>query len=191
MVNKSIIMNNINNRLFYYGGLTMRKAIICLLIFSITITSTGFNFNKVYSQNLILESSNQQPVDKETKYLSQLQSISSQLDILAANTLDKITNNENKTPLVKDASFIKSQIKELRLELSDYHKTESGDIEKNPISLALLNSLNFYSMSLSYLLSVIDATDSSSESKALQYYYTNKSLGDYMLLWVENQLNKE
>ncbi|UPA30891.1 hypothetical protein L0P85_01760 [Terrisporobacter glycolicus] len=169
----------------------MRKAIICLLIFSITITSTGFNFNKVYSQNLILESSNQQPVDKETKYLSQLQSISSQLDILAANTLDKITNNENKTPLVKDASFIKSQIKELRLELSDYHKTESGDIEKNPISLALLNSLNFYSMSLSYLLSVIDATDSSSESKALQYYYTNKSLGDYMLLWVENQLNKE
>ncbi len=191
MVSKSIIMNNINNRLFYYGGLTMRKAIICLLIFSITFTSMGFNFNKVYGQNLILKSSRQQPVDKEKKYLAQLQSISSQLDILATNTLDKITNNENKTPLVKDASFIKSQIKELRLELSDYHKTESGDIEKNPISLALLNSLNFYSMSLSYLLSVLEATDSSSESKSLQYYYTNKSLGDYMLLWVENQLNKE
>lgn len=65
MVNKSIIMNNINNRLINHGGLTMRKAIICLLIFSITFTSMGFNFNKVYGQNLILKSSNQQPVDKE------------------------------------------------------------------------------------------------------------------------------
>lgn len=107
MVNKSIIMNNINNRLFYYGGLTMRKAIICLLIFSITFTSMGFNFNKVYGQNLLLESSNQQPVNKETKYLSQLQSIFSQLDILAANTLDKITNNENNPPPCKRCFFYK------------------------------------------------------------------------------------
>ncbi len=191
MVNKSIIMDNINNKLFYYGGLTMRKAIICLLIFSITFTSMGFNLNKVYGQNFILESSNQPPVNKEKGYLSQLQSISNQLDILAANILDKITSNEDKTPLIKDASFIKSQIEELRLELLDYHKTESGDIEQTPISAALLNSLNFYSMSLSYLLSVIEATDSSSESKALQYYYTNKSFGDSMLLWIEDQLNEE
>ncbi|MCC3865045.1 hypothetical protein K0040_12255 [Terrisporobacter petrolearius] len=169
----------------------MRKAIICLLIFSITFTSMGFNLNKVYGQNFILESSNQPPVNKEKGYLSQLQSISNQLDILAANILDKITSNEDKTPLIKDASFIKSQIEELRLELLDYHKTESGDIEQTPISAALLNSLNFYSMSLSYLLSVIEATDSSSESKALQYYYTNKSFGDSMLLWIEDQLNEE
>ena len=169
----------------------MKKAIVCMLIFSITFTSIGFNFSKVYGQNLILKSCSLQPVDKEKKYLDQLQSISNQLDILATNTLDKITSNEDKAPLIKDASFIKSQIKELRLDLSEYHKTESGDIEKNPISLALLNSLNFYSMSLSYLLSVIEATDSSSESKALQYYYTNKSLGDSMLLWVENQINKK
>lgn len=168
----------------------MKKAIVCMLIFSITFINMGFNFSKIYGQNLILQSNNLQPVNKEKKYLFQLESISNQLDILASNTLNKITKNEDKSPLIKDVAFIRSQINELRLDLSEYHKTESGNIEENPISLALLNSLNFYSMSLSYLLSVIEATDSSSESKSLQYYYTNKAFGDSMLFWVQNQISK-
>ncbi len=167
----------------------MKKIIIFILVFSMTFINIASNFNKVYSQGLIVKYNNVNPLSVEKNYLEQLQSISDQLDILSSNILNKITNNQDKKTLSKDASFIKSQIRSLRLELSEYHNTESGDIDKNPLSLSFLNILNFYSMSLSYLLGVLESTNASDESKYLQSYYTNKSFGDFMLLWATKQVN--
>lgn len=167
----------------------MKKIIIFILVFSITFINISSNFNKVYSQNLITKYNNVNSLDVEKNYLEQLESISDQIDILGSNLLNKITNNQDKKTLLKDASFIKSQIRSLRLELSEYHNTESGDIDKNPLSLSFLNILNFYSMSLSYLLGVLESTNASDESKYLQLYYTNKSFGDFMLLWATKQVN--
>lgn len=169
----------------------MKKIIIYLLIFSITFTNISLNFHEVYGQDIILKYNKLEPSNKEKNFLTQLEGISNQLDILSANTLDKIAKNESKDVLLKDTAFIKSQIRNLRLDLSEYHKTESGNIEKNPISLVFLNTLNFYSISLSYLIGAIESSNYSDESKSLQYYYTNKSFGDFMLLWVGNQVNKK
>ncbi|MGL5313662.1 MAG: hypothetical protein ACRC92_10480 [Peptostreptococcaceae bacterium] len=168
----------------------MKKIISIIFILTIIFSSLGFNLDTVYSQNLVIIPDKSEQDTKENNYVDQLNSISNQLDILSSNVLTHIAKSGDQSSLVKDGAFIKSQIRNLRLELSEYHKTESGDIEKNPISLGLLNALNYYSMSLSYLLGALDNSATSDESKYLQQYYTNKSAGDNMLFWVKNQLNK-
>lgn len=163
----------------------MKKLIVFILIFSLGFISIGYSFDKVFGQGIEIYLPNQS--EQEVEYLNQLDSISKQLEILSSNVLDKIINNEDKKELLQDSAYIKTQIRELRYELSEYHKTESGDIEKNPISLGLLNTLNYYSMSLSYLLGVIES-DSSDISKYLELYYTTKSSGDTTLYWVREQI---
>lgn len=85
----------------------MKKIIIFILVFSITFINISSNFNKIYSQNLITKYNNVNPLDVEKNYLEQLESISDQIDILGSNLLNKITNNQDKKTLLKDASFIK------------------------------------------------------------------------------------
>lgn len=168
----------------------MKKINSIVLIFTIIFANLIFNLDTVYCQNLVTIPNKSEQETKENNYVDQLNSISNQLDILSSNVLTHIAKSGDKSSLAKDGAFIKSQIRNLRLELSEYHKTESGNIEKNPISLGLLNALNYYSMSLSYLLGAIDNSGSSDESKYLQQYYTNKAAGDSMLFWVKNQLSK-
>lgn len=167
----------------------MRKIKSIIFIVTIIFASLGFDFNTVYSQSCITIPNVDDQKIKEKNYVDQLTMISNQLDILSSNTLTNIAKSGDKSSLVKDGAFIKTQIRNLRLELSEYHQTESGNIEKNPISLGLLNTLNYYSMSLSYLVGALEYNDTSEESRYLQQYYTNKSSGDSMLLWVKNQLN--
>lgn len=168
----------------------MKRIYSIMLILTLIFASLGFNFDIIYGQsNLILPQKSEQQI-KENDYINKLDIISNQLDVLSSNILNNISKHEDKSELLKDGAFIKSQIRNLRLELSEYHKTESGNIEKNPISLGLLNTLNYYSMSLSYLLGALEHTDTSDEGKYLQQYYTNKSSGDNMLLWVKNQISK-
>lgn len=167
----------------------MKKISLIILIFTIIFTSIIVDCDKVYGQNNIIPSQGNEQVQNENNYVDKLSMISNQLDILSSNVLTNTAKGGDKSELLKDEAFIKSQIRNLRLELSEYHKTESGNIEKNPISLGLLNALNYYSMSLSYLLGALESNDTSEESKYLQQYYTNKSSGDNMLLWVKNQLS--
>lgn len=159
----------------------MKKIIAFLLILSIISINISFiDTNKIYANSYIktLESD-------EDNYLKQLESISEQLYILDTNALNAVLNKKDKSPLLKDSAYIKSQIKVLRKELSDYHKTESGNIEKNPLSLSLLNTLNYYSMSLSFLLGFLTASSESEQSKSLESYYFSKAKGDETLLWTK------
>lgn len=169
----------------------MKKVIIFILIATTTfITSSFCKPMNVYGYNLINMPNGNDEVDIEKKYVDQLDSISNQLDILSSNSLDTITNKKDSAPLLKDAAFIKSQIRNLRGELGVYHKTESGDIEKNPLSLSLLNTLNYYSMSLSYIQGFLESTNTSDASKYLERYYTSKGSGDESLLVIKKQLSE-
>ena len=114
--------------------------------------------------------------------------IRDQIYILSSNSLKTVINKQDKTSLLKESTFINSQIRNLRIQLSEYHKTESGNIEKNPLALAFLNTLNYYSMSLSYLLCFLNTDSSSEENKSLQSYYFSKASGDQTLLWVKSQI---
>ncbi|MGL5756549.1 MAG: hypothetical protein ACRCYC_14555 [Paraclostridium sp.] len=124
----------------------------------------------------------------EDKYITKLSKIGDQLYILSYNYFKVILDKNDKKSLLKDISFTKSQMKSLRIELSDYHKTESGNVEKNPISLALLNALNYYSMSLSYLECFLNLECESDINKCLENYYFIKNLGDQTLLWIKPQI---
>lgn len=162
----------------------MKKLLMLFLMLSIISININFdNIIKVYANNSIdtLESI-------ENNYINQLESISEQLYILDSNSLKFVINKKDKAPLFKDASYIKSQIKSLRKELSQYHQTESGNVEKNPLSLALLNTLNYYSMSLSFLTDFLTKDSESEQSKLLEGYYFSKAKGDETLIWVKSQI---
>ncbi|EPZ62139.1 hypothetical protein, partial [Paraclostridium sordellii] len=75
-----------------------------------------------------------------------------------------------------------------RVELIAYHKSKSSDIEKNPISLALLNTSNYCSMCLSYLVCLLDEHIISNQNDCLQGYYFSKYQADQTLMWLENQI---
>ncbi|MCR8747030.1 hypothetical protein [Romboutsia lituseburensis] len=162
----------------------MKKMIILFLVLSIMSININLNDNiKVYANNSLNTLKN-----VENEYVTQLESISEQLYILNSNALKAVINKGDKSSMLKDASYIKSQIKSLRKDLSQYHQTESGDIEKNPISLALLNTLNYYSMSLSFLTGFLTSDCESTQSKLLGEYYFSKAKGDETLLWTKSQI---
>lgn len=169
----------------------MKRTIISILILATTFISLGFNnFSQAYYADLNIQPTNQGNGNIEKHYVELLESISNQLYILSSNALNTITDKKDVAPLLKDVAYIKTQIRNLRSELGEYHKTESGNIEKNPLSLSLLNTLNYYSMSLSYLQGFLESTSALDASDYLEKYYTSKGSGDQLLLRDKEEIEK-
>ncbi|CEN87280.1 hypothetical protein [Paraclostridium sordellii] len=165
----------------------MKKVLTFIIIFTILFIPIS---NKT-SYYAYAESNLTQQWKKEKKYLKELEHIQKQIYILSSNALRCIIEKpgENyKDKTIKEIKFIKTQIRELRVELIAYHKSKSGDIEKNPISLALLNSSNYCSMCLSYLVCLLDEQVISNQNDCLQGYYFSKYQADQTLMWLENQI---
>lgn len=162
----------------------MKKLIISILILSVFCINANFIVSdKVYAQSIFTQSEKIQ-----NKHLTELTRIQDQIYILSTNALKAVIDNKDKNSVLKDAEFIKMQIKSLTSELSNYYKTESEKIEKNPIALALLNTSNHYSISLYYLQGFLNAYDESDGNKYLENYYFSKGLGDQTLLWIKSQI---
>ena len=159
------------------------------IIISILIVSTSFMFIKFdNSYNIYAERLLNQPQRIVEIYLNELTKIRDQIYILSSNSLKTVINKQDKTSLLKESTFINSQIRNLRIQLSEYHKTESGNIEKNPLALAFLYTLNYYSMSLSYLLYFLNTDSAYEGNKSFHSYYFSKASGDQTLLWVKSQI---
>ncbi|CEJ74133.1 hypothetical protein JGS6364_01531 [[Clostridium] sordellii] len=164
----------------------MKKSISLILILITSFMTFSFNnLDVVYAQKNLIKSKS-----VEEDYLQELIKIGDQIYILGSNSLDSELVKKEKNKLLNDAAFIKSQIRNLRIKLSEYHDKESGNEEKNPLSLALLNTLNYYSMSLSYLNLFLNSQSSSDKNQYLQDYYFSKAAGDQTLLWIKEQLNQ-
>lgn len=163
----------------------MKKSISLILILITSFMAFSFNnLDVVYAQKNLIKSKS-----VEGDYLQELIKIGDQIYILGSNSLDIELVKKEKNKLLEDAAFIKSQIRNLRIKLSEYHNMESGNEEKNPLSLALLNTLNYYSMSLSYLNLFLNSESSSDKNQYLQDYYFSKAAGDQTLLWIKERLN--
>ena len=165
----------------------MKKVLTFIIIFTILFIPI---FNKT-SYYTYAESNLIQQGKKEKNYLKELEHIQKQIYILNSNVLKCIIEKHGETDrdkTLKDIKFIKTQIRELRVELIAYHKSKSSDIEKNPISLALLNTSNYCSMCLSYLVCLLDEHVISNQNDCLQGYYFSKYQADQTLMWLENQI---
>ncbi|CEP89715.1 Uncharacterised protein [[Clostridium] sordellii] len=165
----------------------MKKVLTFIIIFTILFIPI---FNKTsyctYSESNLIQQGK-----KEKNYLKELEHIQKQIYILSSNVLKCIIEKHGETDrdkTLKDIKFIKTQIRELRVELIAYHKSKSSDIEKNPISLALLNTSNYCSMCLSYLVCLLDEHVISNQNDCLQGYYFSKYQADQTLMWLENQI---
>lgn len=168
----------------------MKKTFMYIVIMAIILTTFSFSNSNVYCYTSKPVPTGMDKADIEKNYVQQLVSISNQLDILSSNSLNTISTKSDVSSLLKDVMFIKTQIRNLREELGVYHKTESGNIEKNPLSLSLLNTLNYYSMALSYIQGFLESTNTSDASKYLERYYTSKGSGDESLLIIKEQLDE-
>lgn len=165
----------------------MKKVLTFIIIFTILFIPI---FNKtgyyIYAENSLIQQG-----EKEKNYLNELEIIQKQIYVLSSNvlksTIDK-SDETHKRQLLKDVEFINAQIKHLRVELQAYHQTKLGDIEKNPLSLALLNSLNYSSMSLSYLACLITEESISDKNECFQGYYFSKYQSDQTLSWLKTQI---
>ncbi|MDU6114585.1 MAG: hypothetical protein E6649_09210 [Paeniclostridium sordellii] len=165
----------------------MKKVLTFTIIFTILFIPI---FNKT-SYYTYAESNLIQKGDKEKNYLSELQKIQKQIYIVSSNVLKCVIEKHGdayKEKTIKDIKFIKTQIRQLRVELIAYHQSKSGNIEKNPISLALLNTSNYCSMSLSYLVCLLDEQVISNQNDCLQGYYFSKYQADQTLIWLESQI---
>ena len=165
----------------------MKKVLTFTIIFTILFIPI---FNKT-SYHTYAESNLIQQGDKEKNYLSELQKIQKQIYIVSSNVLKCVIEKHGdsyKDKTIKDIKFIKTQIRQLRGELIAYHQSKSGNIEKNPISLALLNTSNYCSMSLSYLVCLLDEQVISNQNNCLQGYYLSKYQADQTLIWLESQI---
>ncbi|CEQ25895.1 hypothetical protein [Paraclostridium sordellii] len=165
----------------------MKKVLTFIIIFTILFIPI-FNKTSYYTYS---ESNLIQQGKKEKNYLKELEHIQKQIYILSSNVLKCIIEKHGETDrdkTLKDIKFIKTQIRELRVELIAYHKSKSSDIEKNPISLALLNTSNYCSMCLSYLVCLLDEHVISNQNDCLQGYYFSKYQADQTLMWLENQI---
>ena len=165
----------------------MKKVLTFIIIFTILFIPI-FNKTSYYTYS---ESNLIQQGKKEKNYLKELEHIQKQIYILSSNVLKCIIEKHGETDrdkTLKDIKFIKTQIRELRVELIAYHKSKSSDIEKNPISLALLNTSNYCSMCLSYLVCLLDEHIISNQNDCLHGYYFSKYQADQTLMWLENQI---
>ncbi|CEK34125.1 hypothetical protein UMC2_13751 [[Clostridium] sordellii] len=165
----------------------MKKVLTFIIIFTILFIPI---FNKTsyytYAQSNLIQQRH-----KEKNYLKELENIQKQIYILSSNVLKCIIEKSDeayKDKTIKDIKFIKTQIRQLRVELIAYHQSKSGNIEKNPISLALLNTSNYCSMCLSYLVCLLDEHVISNQNDCLQGYYFSKYQADQTLMWLENQI---
>lgn len=159
----------------------MKKILVSTIAFITIIMFSNINsYANIYSSNL---PSNTNSV--EEKYIDELTRIGNQVEILASNSLNAIINKKDTQDLLKEALYIKTQIRGLRITLSDYHKEKSGDEEKNPFSLGLLNTLNYYSMSLSFLTLFLQTQSISDRNEYLENYYFSKDSGDQTLAWAK------
>ncbi|CEO11500.1 Uncharacterised protein [[Clostridium] sordellii] len=165
----------------------MKKVLTFIIIFIILFIPI---FNKT-SYYTYAGTSLIQQGEKEKNYLNELEIIQKQVYILSSNILQFIIDKSDesyKNQILKDAEFIKTQIRQLRVELSAYHQTKSGNVEKNPVSLALLNSLNYSSMALSYLVCLLNEEIISDQNECLQGYYFSKYQADQTLSWLKTQI---
>ncbi|MBS6508015.1 MAG: hypothetical protein KH369_07420 [Paraclostridium bifermentans] len=162
----------------------MKKTLVSIVAF---ITIIMFSNINSYA-NISVSNAPNNTSSVEEKYLNELTSIGSQVEILASNSLNSVINKKDTKDLLKEALYIKTQIRELRISLSDYHKEKSGDEEKNPFSLGLLNTLNYYSMSLSFLTLFLQTPSISDRNEYLENYYFSKAAGDQTLAWAKGQI---
>lgn len=163
----------------------MKKIVISLLIISFMTLSLSFG-KQLY---IYAQPNSNGPKKIEEVYLEELKSISEQLYILSSNALKAVIDNTDKTKLIKEADYIKTQIKSMRSELINYHKEQSLDIYTNPISLAFLNALNYYSMSLSHLRGFLNTESDFERSEFLKNYYFSKEMGDQTFSWIKENIN--
>ncbi|WP_278682652.1 hypothetical protein [Paraclostridium bifermentans] len=162
----------------------MKKILVSVIAFITIIMFSNINsYANIYISNIPNATSS-----VEDKYLSELTRIGIQVEILASNSLNAVINKKDTADLLKEALYIKTQIRELRITLSDYHKEKSGDEEKNPFSLGLLNTLNYYSMSLSFLTLFLQTQSISDRNEYLENYYFSKAAGDKTLAWAKLQI---
>ncbi|CEO23412.1 hypothetical protein [Paraclostridium sordellii] len=165
----------------------MKKVLTFIIVFTILFIPI---FNKT-SYCTYAESNLTQLGKKEKSYLKELENIQKQIYVLSSNVLKCIIEKHGETykdKTLRDIKFINTQIRQLKIELIAYHQSKSGDIEKNPISLALLNTSNYCSMCLSYLACLLDEQVISNQNDCLQGYYFSKYQADQTLMWLENQI---
>ncbi|MEN2257187.1 hypothetical protein AAIB48_05260 [Paraclostridium benzoelyticum] len=163
----------------------MKKILVSIVAFITIIVFSNINsYANIYMPNVPNNTSS-----VEDEYINELTSIGNQVEILASNSLNSVINKKDTKNLLKEALYIKTQIRELRINLSDYHKEKSGDEEKNPFSLGLLNTLNYYSMSLSFLTLFLQTQSISDRNEYLENYYFSKASGNQTLAWVKLQVS--
>lgn len=160
----------------------MKKILLILTTFITIIT-----FSSINSYANVSASNFEKNIVVEEKYISELTSIKNQTQILASSSLNAVINKKDKTQLFKDAVYIRTQIRELRVSLSQYQKENSTNEEKNALALGLLNTLNYYNMSLSFLNLFLTTDSVIEENEYLQNYYFSKFSGDQVLLWIKSQ----
>ncbi|WGX74945.1 hypothetical protein QJS64_12570 [Paraclostridium bifermentans] len=104
----------------------MKKILVSIFAFITIIMFSNINsYANIYVSNAPINNSS-----VEEKYINELTSIGNQVEILASNSLNSVINKKDTKDLLKEALYIKTQIRELRITLSDYHKEKSGDEEK-------------------------------------------------------------
>lgn len=163
----------------------MRRHLYLAISFSILISFCNFYNVEAYTKsNLILVNF----TSEESNYIDELQRIQNALFTASTEALENSPNETHINDLNKELMYIKSQIKSMRIKLNDYHKKQSLDIDKNPISLGLLNTLNYYSMSLSALEGFVNTNDVSDKNRYLENYFFAKVSATQTLDWVKDAL---
>lgn len=163
----------------------MKKFIALLTFTSLLIFSTIYNTKIVNAQSFSYK-----PITQEEKYAKELEHIGNQLTVLSKKSLHDVLEGKDKSDTLKYAAFIKTQIIELRLKLNEHFQEYIYDVSKNPISLGLLDTLNYYGSGLSYLQAFLSAQTSNDQISALESYFHVKALSNETLDWVLREIHK-
>ena len=156
------------------------KKFIALL----TTISIIFSSNICTTKIINAQSNDSKQITQEQDYVKELERIQDQLSIISSQSLKSMIDKKDTSNILKEINFIKTQIRELKDPLSDYYAKTNSDLVKSSISLGLLNTLNYYSMALSYLQVFLSSSDSSIQVDNLENYFFNKKMGDETLNWV-------
>lgn len=164
----------------------MKKFIALLTFTSLIFFSNTCNTKIINAQSFSCKRITQE----EEEYVKQLEKIRDQLNVLSKRSLQGIVEGVDKSDTLKYATFIKTQIIELRLKLDQNFQKNIYDVVKNPISLGLLDILNYYGASLSYLQAFLSANTSNEQINSLESYFRAKTLSEQALDWVVKEINK-
>lgn len=162
----------------------MKKIVFSILILS--FMTFFINIDKKYTVYAQSNPSNYQKTEQD--YLNQLKSISDQLYILSSNALKAVINESDRTKLLQEVEYIKTQIKSMIMEVANQYKEDKSNIYDNIGLLAFLNALNYYSMALSYLNEFLNSESEGDQSILLENYYFSKSMGDQTYLWLKENI---